>query len=160
MTPNKRRRVVFAGILLLLLSILAVVVNRAYRADRVNRELLAAAHDGDVAAARAALDAGANPNSRGLGMPIPVADEQTSLLWLLRRLIVPSTEGQRRASRWPSGLHLAEQENSQELVRLLLDRGADPNVRLSNGMTPLMQAAGRGHAEIVSVLLNGHADIN
>ncbi len=160
MTPKPRRRVVFAAVLLVPLCIFAIVVYRTYRAESVNRDLLAAAHDGDVAAARAALDAGADPNSRGLGMPIPGANGPTTLLRLIRRLIGSPAQGRQEMARRPSVLHLAEQENQPELVRLLLDRGADPNIRLSNGMTPLMQAAGRGQTAIVNVLIEGHADIN
>jgi ankyrin repeat protein len=151
---------VFAAVLLVPLCIFAIVVYRTYRAESVNRDLLAAAHDGDVAAARAALDAGADPNSRGLGMPIPGANGPTTLLRLIRRLIGSPAQGRQEMARRPSVLHLAEQENQPELVRLLLDRGADPNIRLSNGMTPLMQAAGRGQTAIVNVLIEGHADIN
>jgi hypothetical protein len=45
-----------------------------------------------------------------------------------------------------------------EAVRLLLDRGADPN--LAGGRTPLINAAEGGHVDIVSLLLDRGANID
>lgn len=44
-----------------------------------------------------------------------------------------------------------------ELVRMLLDAGADPNLR-GNGQRPLPLAAQRGHARIIQLLLRAGAD--
>jgi len=43
------------------------------------------------------------------------------------------------------------------LTRRLLEVGADPNVRQAGGWTPLHEAARRGHAEMVGVLLGAGA---
>ena len=43
------------------------------------------------------------------------------------------------------------------LTRRLLEAGADPNVRQAGGWTPLHEAARRGHAEMVGVLLGAGA---
>ena len=53
----------------------------------------------------------------------------------------------------------AEQGN-EEMVALLLDFGADPDARNSEGITPLMFAASRGHLEIVRMLMEAGAAIN
>jgi len=45
-----------------------------------------------------------------------------------------------------------------EVVRLLLEAGADPNLPEGEGVTALTIAAERGHAEIVRVLLTAGAD--
>lgn len=56
-------------------------------------------------------------------------------------------------------LYFAAQGRHIELVQLLLDHGADPNI-VSNWGTPLHIAARRGHADIVMALLRGGADPN
>jgi ankyrin repeat protein len=55
-------------------------------------------------------------------------------------------------------LHAAVAARSAESVRLLLDAGADPNVRQHGGWTPLMGAAAHGDDEIVDLLLGHGAD--
>ncbi|RSL48775.1 hypothetical protein CEP53_009418 [Fusarium sp. AF-6] len=52
-------------------------------------------------------------------------------------------------------LHFAQ---DSEIVQDLLHRGADPNVEAIGHLTPLMVAAYRGRAEIVSALLKRYAD--
>jgi ankyrin repeat protein len=47
-----------------------------------------------------------------------------------------------------------------ELVKLLLEKGANINVRDENGLTPLMNAAIAGQAEVVRILLERNADPN
>jgi ankyrin repeat protein len=60
-------------------------------------------------------------------------------------------------------LHLATSGGYREVVALLLEHGANPNVtaHLSrNGATPLMTAAAQGNSEIASLLLKHKADPN
>jgi ankyrin repeat protein len=47
-----------------------------------------------------------------------------------------------------------------DTVRLLLDRGANVNVRATRGQTALILAASTGHLEIVKALVAKHADLN
>jgi ankyrin repeat protein len=44
------------------------------------------------------------------------------------------------------------------LTRRLLEKGANPNVRQAGGWTPLHEAARRGHAEMVALLLGAGAE--
>ncbi len=47
-----------------------------------------------------------------------------------------------------------------EIIRFLLDHGADPNVEGPGGTTPLVQAAIRGHTDAVRLLISRNASVN
>ncbi|MEJ2719445.1 MAG: ankyrin repeat domain-containing protein [Deltaproteobacteria bacterium] len=51
-------------------------------------------------------------------------------------------------------------KNHPEVVKVLLDRGADVNARYGNPQTPLMKAAREGNLEIVRLLLKHGAEVN
>ena len=56
-------------------------------------------------------------------------------------------------------LHTAAARGNKELVSLLLERKADPNVHSSrHGATPLILATGKGHLSVVKALLEADAD--
>jgi ankyrin repeat protein len=55
-------------------------------------------------------------------------------------------------------LHAAVAGRNAEGVRLLLDRGADPNARQQAGYTPLMGAAAAGREDLIELLLARGAD--
>lgn len=57
-------------------------------------------------------------------------------------------------------LMFAASTNNLSLLKLLLQNGADPNVRNDNGDTALMIVATQGNAEIAKTLLAYHADPN
>ncbi|KAJ5794876.1 hypothetical protein N7457_001475 [Penicillium paradoxum] len=56
-------------------------------------------------------------------------------------------------------LCLAIYGGNAQIVKLLLQAGASPNVSSEDGMTPLMHAAHRGHADMISELLRFKADV-
>ena len=70
----------------------------------------------------------------------------------------------RQGTQWVSPLHLAVEVNSPEIIRLLLDHGANPNAQVSAsggiaaGTTPLLVAVLRGKQEIAQLLLAHKAD--
>jgi uncharacterized protein len=47
-----------------------------------------------------------------------------------------------------------------EIIRLLLDQGADPNIEGPGGITAIMQAAIKGHTEAARLLLSRNAKVN
>ena len=47
-----------------------------------------------------------------------------------------------------------------ETVKLLLDKGADVNMKTDNGETALIEASENGHIEVVKLLLDKGADVN
>jgi len=55
-------------------------------------------------------------------------------------------------------LHAAAAAKEIDIVRMLLDRGADPNARQQVGYTPLMECARGGRDDMVSLLLAHGAD--
>lgn len=57
------------------------------------------------------------------------------------------------------GIHLAcSPENSDDIVRQLLEKNADPNARNDIGLTPLHNAARLGHEVVTEMLLNAGAN--
>ncbi|MDQ7055090.1 MAG: ankyrin repeat domain-containing protein [Persephonella sp.] len=57
-------------------------------------------------------------------------------------------------------LHVAVKEGDAELVKYLLEKGADPNGKGAFGETPLHIAVDRGYLDIVQLLLERGADPN
>ena len=59
-----------------------------------------------------------------------------------------------------SPLHVAVKEGDIEVVKHLLDKGADPNIQGAFGETPLHVAVDRGYENIVKLLLEKGANPN
>src|SRR5690606_2497888 len=78
---------------------------------------------------------------------------QVTMAFLLRLgATVDAGEGQ-----W-SALHYAAHQNRVEVLRLLLERGADRNSRAVNGITPLHMAAREGAVAAIGLLLRAGAN--
>ena len=55
---------------------------------------------------------------------------------------------------------VASQDGHQQMVELLLNEKADPNIQHNDGTTALMVASEDGHQQVVELLLNEKADPN
>lgn len=59
-----------------------------------------------------------------------------------------------------TGLHIAVLQERREMVQVLLDEGANVNLRGQMGDTPLILAVMYGYTELVELLLGAGADVN
>ena len=59
-----------------------------------------------------------------------------------------------------TGLHIVTARRDTVWVRFLLQRGANPNIRDRNGITPLQLATRLGFIDGVEALIKGGADVN
>jgi ankyrin repeat protein len=167
-------------------------------------DLIRAARDGDVASARRALDAGADPSARSgfvdsTAVQWCISDRATNsvayftpereavMRLLLERgadLAATSTDGWRALTLAAVGgnlhaldvlfehgdrfanphdwkaLHFAIAYRHPETARVLIERGADPDLRDAEGRTALMRACSLSSAEGVAMLLELGADPN
>jgi hypothetical protein len=59
-----------------------------------------------------------------------------------------------------TALHYAAAQGQADIIRLLLEHGADVNARDDDGLTPLMFGAGHGGRDHLQPLLDAGADLN
>lgn len=105
--------------------------------------LLGAAMRGDPDIARKVLDKGVNVNARAIDMGIESFDR---------------TDEKARIGDSDTPLLVAvKHAGNTEIVRLLLDRGADVNAKDEDGKTALMIAIERRRADIIRLLKNASA---
>lgn len=102
--------------------------------EDINSQLIVAAGLGKVEDVRELIKKGADVNAGG-----PATDQ------------VPAG---------CTALMLAAARNQQDVVRLLLSSGANPNQADEGGGTALIYASWKGHLDIVRILLEAGADVN
>ena len=57
-------------------------------------------------------------------------------------------------------LHYAAKTNCVELVRIMIERGANPNLQNAKGNTPLHKAAKAGHPNVIATIMKLYGDPN
>jgi hypothetical protein len=119
----------------------------------MDARLLTAVREGDVVGVYTLLEQGANP-SAGLH---PAALTGNTLI--IRGLLRAGADiNAMHASEGGTPLLFAAVKGKAQAVRLLLEKGADPNARGDDGRTPLHWAARAGSVESVEYLLRAGAD--
>ena len=93
--------------------------------------LIVATRNGHIPVVRALLDAGADVNYRDI-----------------------------RDNGDPTAIYWAAFKNNIEMINLLLERGADPNIAGRGGATPLKIAKSKGNTQAMVVLLDALGDYN
>jgi ankyrin repeat protein len=64
-----------------------------------------------------------------------------------------------RGERPACSLHLASQEENEDVARLLLERGTDVAAQINDGSTPFHLASQEGHKDVARLLLEHDADV-
>jgi len=86
-----------------------------------------------------------------------ITNDLAALRQLLAEGVDPNMRGEVAGD---TGLHLAVFKRSVPMATLLLEAGADPNIRRNDGQTPLHIAALVGEPELVELLIEHSADPN
>ena len=146
LNTQKYRKPIIAAAILIGLVIVAAEVRNAMRKSfrKTNYALLMAAKEGDIEAVKKYLDKGAEIN------------------------VMARANGQKFED-WSgefNSLHTATQSNNDELVKLLIARGADVNVLAdrgyngSQGYTALSYAVSNGNVGLAEFLISKGANVN
>jgi ankyrin repeat protein len=114
------------------------------------------------------LDSGANVNARAGGLDaldIAINGKQAGMVKaLLEKKADPNAEGawngQSTVTPLIRAVFKAEESGKSDMAALLLQFGADPNLKDAQGETPLTRAVGNGNTNLMRELISHHADVN
>ena len=118
------------------------------------------AGSGDAEAVSLFLDAGFSPTIADLkGTPLLSIAVRAQFPHIVSLLLEAGAEVNRLSlDRGYSPLMDAAQKGDAVIVKLLLDHGADPDLRSKDGQTALIICAGRGDEEMAELLVSSGAD--
>src|SRR5579871_2190697 len=142
----KHERTRWLGILSLVIfcsSIPALRTALGHHQDKLNPLLIAAVQNDDAGSVRLLLAQGANPNTR---LPLTSMDGR------------PVTQAMRDSM--PTVLSTAAGRGFGDVVKALLDGGADVNASENAGATPLFGAVTSGNMDCVKLLVAKGARVN
>lgn len=121
-----------------------------------------AARQGNEKVLRLLLDEGATVNDAAYSVLYQPDRWYVQHPWLLAvaKMVLENTPVDFRGSPRKTPLRLAVEYHDEDLVRSILERGADVNARHTDRSTPLHMAAWRGRDDLVKLLLEYGADIH
>ncbi len=161
---KKRRLLLILLALLLVVGIPTGFIVHEYRQERLNRDLIKAIYAQDTNKALMALEAGANPNAKEEDRPsTPTESFQRLFDQIFHRGAQNGDYRPRTAlmltfenNSWSDGIA----PENPELVSVLLDHSADPNIKGPVDRTPFTCAAIFHYHHSLRLLLAHHADPN
>jgi ankyrin repeat protein len=127
------------------------------------RDIFEAVEKGDVECVREFLKRGVDPNIRDIYVRGRPATPFNIGLYLKRDKLKEGdryTEVGGYCCDGVTPLHVAARKGYVEIAKLLLEHGADPNIKDLHGWTPLHDAAYWGNVEVARLLLQHGADPN
>jgi len=132
-----------------------------------SQRLVNAVAEGDLAAVRAALADGANPNACDrAGCPAVMVAASRAAAAIVHTLLAAGADVHTRRTDRHAGLDdaplisLPAANGSLETLEAVLSHGATPDASDATGLTPLMCAAFMGHAAIAARLLRQGAGVD
>ena len=142
----------------------AISLSEAQESDTVET-IFAAVEAGDTDAVARLLAQGADVNgtlnSAGEGKTPLMAAAAHNRLELIQPLVTAgAVVDQQEKPGGNTALFYAAQLDNTDIVQMLLEEGADPDLQDENGWSPLHVAAQYGYLSTTRALLNGAADVN
>jgi ankyrin repeat protein len=131
----------------------------------MSEQLLEATKSGDLTRAKALIEGGAEVNARdAYGATALMNAAQSGNLEMVEALLAAGAEVDAKDELGWTALMKAcfnadQNRGFPEIVTRLIAAGADPNVKITYGIRPLMLAAGYGEAGVCQALLAGGADV-
>jgi len=148
-SANKRRIIrILALAIIAPIAIVAFGALRIARFQKLNYRLMNAVFRQDAAGVKSLLDSGADANARN----------QTEEIVSLRTLLDAMFHSHSRKNQGQTALMFASARGYEQIVRLLIDHGANVNASWY-GNTALLQSVGSNNSRIVKDLLDRGADI-
>jgi ankyrin repeat protein len=146
-------------------SLHALVKGKHFASLAVDARLLAACALGDAKIIREMLQAGADPNKpceEGFNgvTPLVMAVGVSRSAEVASMLLDAGADVNNVWTENTSPIFETTVDQFYDLAKLLVTRGANVNVRMGNGLTPLMFAARNGASRCVELFLDAGADIN